>query len=91
MKEQDYYTLEEKKKEAEEEMKKAFPERIRTYSISVTQDSKGLLGISKRCDGFTPIELLGLLSWAYADILEQMNGHVQPDIVNREFVEQEDK
>jgi hypothetical protein len=69
---------------------KLFPERTRTYTINVEQDSSGLLKISKRCDGFTPLELLGLLSWAYADILEQMNGHVQPDIVKREFVEQEE-
>lgn len=80
-----------KEKKADEETRRALPERIRTYTLSVKQDSKGLLGISKRCDGFTPIELLGLLSWAYADILEQMNGHVQPDIVKREFVEKEDE
>ena len=73
-----------------EPQEKLFPERIRAYTINVEKDSSGLLKISKRCDGFTPLELLGLLSWAYADILEQMNGHVQPDIVKREFVEQEE-
>ena len=75
-------------KEPQEE--KIHPERIRAYTINVEQDSSGLMKVSKRCDGFTPLELLGLLSWAYADILEQMNGHVQPDIVKREFVEQEE-
>jgi hypothetical protein len=66
-------------------------ERIRSYSIKIEKTDAGLLSINKKNDGFNPIELLGLLSWAYADILEQMKGRVEPDIVKREFVEQDEK
>ena len=66
-------------------------ERIRSYTIKFKKNKAGLLCINKKNDGFNPIELLGLLSWAYADILEQMKGNVEPDIVKREFVEQDEK
>ena len=66
-------------------------ERIRSYTIKFEKNDDGLLSINKKNDGFNPIELLGLLSWAYADILEQMKGNVKPDIVKREYVEQDEK
>jgi len=66
-------------------------ERVRSYTIKFEKNDDGLLCINKKNDGFNPIELLGLLSWAYADILEQMKGNVEPDIVKREFVEQDEK
>lgn len=66
-------------------------EIIRTYTIRIEKNEAGLLSINKKNDGFNPIELLGLLSWAYADILEQMHGNVKPDIVKREYVEQDEK
>lgn len=66
-------------------------ERIRSYTIKFEKNDAGLLSINKKNDGFNPIELLGLLSWAYEDILEQMKGNVKPDIVKREYVEQDEK
>jgi hypothetical protein len=66
-------------------------ERIRSYTIKFEKNDAGLLSINKKNDGFNPIELLGLLSWAYSDILWQMQGNVKPDIVKREFVEQDEK
>ena len=66
-------------------------ERIRSYTIRIEKNDAGLVHINKKNDGFSPIELLGLLSWAYVDILDQMKGYVKPDIVKREFVEQDEK
>jgi hypothetical protein len=66
-------------------------ERVRSYTIKFEKNNDGLLSINKKNDGFNPIELLGLLSWAYSDILWQMQGNVKPDIVKREFVEQDEK
>jgi hypothetical protein len=66
-------------------------ERVRSYTIKFEKNNDGLLSINKKNDGFNPVELLGLLSWAYSDILWQMKGNVEPDIVKREFVEQDEK
>jgi hypothetical protein len=60
----------------------------KTYTITceITKDDK--VRIDRVCDGFTAIELLGILEYTQLDILKQMSGEIRPDIVNRTVVEE---
>ncbi len=40
-------------------------------------------------DGFNALELLGLLTWKQQDIISQINGDIEPDIVQRNVIEDE--
>ena len=60
---------------------------IKKYVLEVNIKG-GILEIATDCEGFAPLELLGLLAWKQQDIIDQMKGNVKPDIVKRGFVEE---
>ena len=59
------------------------------YTIIIEEDVDGKKKMTRRNDGFSAIELLGLLELAQQDILIQMKGLQEDgiDIVKREVVE----
>ncbi len=56
------------------------------FLIRISETENGTLKISSRNDGFTPLELIGLLSYKKDDIMAQMKGEIKPDIIERELV-----
>lgn len=43
--------------------------------------------IESENDGFTPLELLGILEYKKSDIYSQMSGKIKPDIIKRKVKE----
>lgn len=68
--------------------KKALAEEpaVATYTITRTKDADGKTYLKRVCDGFNPLELLGLLELTQLDIQKQMKGEVQPDVIERQFI-----
>ena len=60
----------------------------KTYTITVEEDGDKCR-MHRTCDGFSPIELLGILEYVQMEIKQQMGGELKPDIVKREVVEEE--
>lgn len=58
----------------------------KSYTIRIDTFENGKFGITRTNDGFHALELLGLLERIQFDILEQMNGNIKPDFVNRNVV-----
>jgi hypothetical protein len=56
------------------------------FLIRISENENGTLKISSRNDGFTPLELIGLLSYKMDDIMAQMKGEIKPDVIERELV-----
>jgi hypothetical protein len=57
----------------------------RVYTMSV-EDGEGAMSIKRRNDGFTPYEILGIMEHSKQDILNQIAGSIQPDVVERQVV-----
>ena len=47
------------------------------------------LSIETKNDGFYPFEIIGMMQWKINDIIRQMAGDIQPDIIKRELYERE--
>ncbi len=62
----------------------------KTYTITV-ENKDGKYHMHRICDGFSPIELLGILAFAQKEILQQMSGEIKPDIIKRDVVQEEEK
>lgn len=58
------------------------------YTITLTIDKK-VSNLKRVNDGFTHLELLGLLSLTTQEIIEQMKGNIKPDLVERKAVKKE--
>jgi hypothetical protein len=59
---------------------------IKKYTVEVTMvDGKEVL--TRRNEGFNMFELLGLASMIKQEIFEQSKGMLSPDVIKREFVE----
>jgi hypothetical protein len=64
------------------------PIKKQSYTIEVTTYDDGSIASERTNDGFSAIELLGLLYHVSLDIQLQMSGNIQPTIVKRNYVEQ---
>lgn len=60
-------------------------EEEKKYTISLKGDKKGIL--TRRNEGFTAIELLGLCNLISLEIIQQLKGDIRPDIIKREVIE----
>ena len=58
----------------------------KTYTITLDEDEKGKWHMKRTCDGFSPVELLGILEMSQLEILQQRRGEFKPDIIKREVV-----
>jgi len=60
--------------------------KIQKFTITLEHKENGEKQMSRCNDGFTPLELLGLLDFSAREIIEQMRGVIKPDIVKREII-----
>lgn len=61
-------------------------------SYTITFDQSGEKDILRRVnDGFSPVELLGLLELTQIEIQQQMSGIIQPEVTERIVVEEKPK
>lgn len=61
------------------------PYKRKVYTIVVQEHETGF-GISRTNDGFTAIELLGVLEMARSEILDQMRGIIKPSVIKRKVI-----
>lgn len=59
----------------------------KTYTITVTMDSEGKQNMTRRNNGFLPLELIGISDFIQWEVREQILGRIIPDIIKREFIE----
>lgn len=59
----------------------------KTYIIECFTSKDGVTTMSRKIDGFTPLELLGVLELTRSEILAQMRGEIKPDIIKRQVIE----
>jgi len=64
---------------------------MKKFSLSFEYTDNGMLNFESTNDGFTGIELLGLLDWKIDDILQQVKGNIKPDVVKRTVISDADK
>jgi len=56
------------------------------YNIECIEYKDGTTTMSRTCDNFNALELLGVLSLTQAEIIEQIRGKYKPDIINRTVI-----
>ena len=59
----------------------------KTYTITVTMDSEGKQNMTRRNNGFLPLELIGISDFIQWEVREQILGRIIPDIIKREVIE----
>ena len=60
---------------------------MKRFTLEYTQadgDPGGMMHTTN--DGFTGMEIIGILTWKIHDIERQMIGEVRPDVVERELI-----
>lgn len=58
----------------------------KTFSIEVTEFDNGTIGMERKNDGFSAIELLGICQLVSIDIRDQMAGLIKPDFIKRSVI-----
>jgi hypothetical protein len=61
----------------------------KTYTIKIIETDKGF-AIDRTNDGFSALELMGVLQMTQLDIMAQLAGTIKPDYVKRNIVTDED-
>lgn len=59
---------------------------VKTYSITVIEYEDGSSSMHRVCDGFNPLELLGMLSKTSMDVNRQIEGLIKPDVIKRTVI-----
>lgn len=62
------------------------PIEVKKWHIEITTFDDGSTEMMRTNDGFNPIELLGLLSFAHQDIVNQIKGEIKPDVIKRNVI-----
>ena len=66
-------------------MKESKEKVLKKYTIElISKDDKTI--IRRTCDGFNAYELLGLVTLAQQEIINQIKGSIRPDIIERRVV-----
>lgn len=63
-------------------MKKA---KVKKYSVEMIETDKGY-SMNRTCEGFTALELMGMLEFVQMEIIEQMKGIIKPTEVKRTYI-----
>jgi len=58
---------------------------MKKYTLTAKLTSKGFL-LRRKNDGFSSVELLGILHLSMEEILDQLKGNIKPDIIIRQVV-----
>lgn len=75
-----------KKKSANFKEKQKNIMRVAKYTIEYIVYDDNTTELSRTCDGFNALELLGVLDLTSRDIKEQIGGEHRPDIVKRTVI-----
>ena len=60
---------------------------MKKYTLTITADSESAkVGVMSENNGFSAIELLGLITWKQHDVIRQLNREVEPDVVSRKVI-----
>lgn len=59
------------------------------YHIEQIKYKDGSMSLNRTCDGFTPLELIGMLELTLREVIEQMQGKYKPDVITRKYVKHE--
>ncbi len=57
-----------------------------SFTITLTTFKDGTLKLHRVNDGFTAIDLLGVLDLIACEIRQQMTGGIKADIIKRDFI-----
>lgn len=60
----------------------------RKYVLILEEDSKHKITVSSENTGFNSLELLGLFSFKYKDICDQLQDKIKPDIIERKIIKE---
>ena len=60
--------------------------REKIYIMKLTEFEDGKCFMQRTCDGFTAYELLGAITLAQQEIIDQIQGRIRPDIIKREVI-----
>jgi len=71
---------------AKKKTKKVKETSRQTYSIEIIHYDDHTYRMNRVCDGFTPIELIGILEFTQREIIEQIAGKFKPDVVKRTYI-----
>ena len=56
------------------------------YEVTVQHFEDGTQNMSRRNDGFNPLELIGVADFIALEVREQIMGRLKPDTIKREVV-----
>lgn len=59
---------------------------VKSYFMEISEDVDGVLSISATNDGFNAFEVLGLLTHRQQDVLKQIEGEINPDVISRTVI-----
>lgn len=59
---------------------------LKSYTIKVIEQNDEIK-IHRTNDGFTSVELLGLLEYTQIDIMRQMAGQIRPTVIKRNVID----
>ena len=59
---------------------------MKTHTITLEENEQGQMIMTRKNDGFTAIELIGLLEICQLEIKQMLSGELKPDIIKREVV-----
>ena len=56
------------------------------YKVECTEYSDGSSKMTRTCDGFNLIEILGLTTLVQLEVMKQIKGTIKPDIIERKVI-----
>lgn len=59
--------------------------KTKKYSIEIIETDKGY-SMNRTAEGFTALELMGVLAFVQSEIIEQMKGNIKPDVITRTII-----
>lgn len=59
---------------------------IKTHTITLEENEQGQMVMTRKNDGFTAIELIGLFELCQLEIKQMLSGELKPDIIKREVI-----
>jgi len=60
--------------------------KTKVYHVEVITDKNGKSSMKRYNDGFSAMELLGLLQFISDEVMKQMYGEIEPDMIERQVV-----
>ena len=58
----------------------------KTFTITITEDNAGKQNMTRKNDGFNPLELIGISDFIAWEVREQIMGKIIPDTIKRQVV-----